>query len=206
MRFVLLAFVMFGVALFLANPRNFGVGYGFELSEGKPVAGLTPRLNISKIGDFGADVVDVVVVASSRAAEAYAASGNQVYRTAKLPPSYQEQITGIALALTAEPEATAANMYNATKSCLEEDGAVAAPELVNYFSGLVQISARTAALPEVEKAERFSALSGPLTDALKAWLLFTPDGQRPENNIVLENWAARPKALVACHLEWLNLP
>lgn len=206
MRFVLLAFVMFGVALFLANPRNFGVGNGFELSEGKPVVGLTPRLDISKIGDFGAEMVDVVAVASSRAAEAYAASGNQVYRTVQYPPSYQAQLNGITLALTNKPEETAANMYNATKSCLEEGGAVAPPHLVNYFSGLVQIVARTAALPEPEKAERFNALSGPLTDALKAWMMFTPEGQRAENETILADWAARPKALVACHLEWLDLP
>lgn len=206
MRFVLLALVMLGAALYLADPRSFGVRKGFELSGGKPVAGLSPRLDISKIGDFGAEMVDVVAVASNRAAEAYAASGNQVYRTAKYPPSYQAQLDGITLALTDAPEETAANMYDATKACLEEGGAVASPQLVNYFSGLVQIVAQIAALPEEEKAERFNLLSGPLTDALKAWLMFTPEGQRAENEVILADWAARPKALVACHLEWLDLP
>jgi len=205
MRFVLLAFVLIGVALFLANPRSFGVGYGVELSEGKSLARVTPRLNLSKIGDFGAEMVDVVIVASSRAAESYAASGNQVYRTVKQPPTYPEQLRAIALALSVEPEETAVSMYDATEACLGESGIEAAPQMVNYFSGLVQVVAITAELPEAEKAEQFVALSAPLTVSLKAWLQFMSESERAENALLLESWAAQPKALVACHLDWLNL-
>jgi len=206
MRFVFLAFVLFGVALFLANPKSFGMGNGLKLSGGNSIAQIAPRLNLSKVGDLGAEMVDVIVVASGQAAEAYAASGNQVYRAVKQPPTYEAQLTAIRLALNAEPEKTAANMYDATESCLEEDGSEAQPQLINYFSGLVQIEAQTAPLPEDEKTAQFGVLSAPLTDALKAWLKFTPEGQHAENETILADWAAHPTALVACHLEWLDLP
>lgn len=206
MRFILLAFALIGVALYLSNPAAFGVYQGFQLSGGDRIARRGAPLNFSKIGDFGTDVFDFFTDDPARDRLLEMASneseGTQAFSAVKVPPSYEVQLAAITAALHSAPETTAAEMFSATQACLP----VQTPEpLVNYFSGLVQVVAQTAQFPQVEQTAEFQRLSAPLTQALIAWLQFMPEEQRAAQTAVLQTWADRPKALVACHQAWLDL-
>ncbi len=206
MRFILLAFALIGVALYLSNPQTFGISQGFQLSGGDRIARRGAPLNFSKIGDFGAEMFDFFTDDPARDGLLEMASneseGTQAFSAVKVAPSYAAQLTAIAAALHSTPEATAAEMFSATQACLPAE----TPDpMINYFSGLVQVVAQTAQFPQAEQTAEFKRLSAPLTEALIAWLQFMPEEQRAAQTAVLQAWADRPEALVACHRAWLDL-
>ncbi len=221
MRFILLAFALFIGALFISDPQAFGVPKKFQLSGNGRVVSHEPdraSFDLGKISEFGAGIYAKLTESQgdSRGENAGAAveSGNQASSSAADSQvlsaiedtgisGYDQQLVAISNALHERPEATAALMQSATQACLSAE---APGPLVNYFSGLVQVVALTAQLPQTQQVESFKAQSAPLTQALKAWLKFMPDDQRAANTAILQDWAARPKDLVACHLTWLTAP
>ncbi len=205
MRFILLAFALIGVALYLSNPATFGVYQGFQLSGGDRVVRRGAPLNFSKIGDFGSEMFDFLTdnLARDRLLEMARneSDATQAFSAVKVPPSYKAQLTAITAALHSAPETTAADMFSATQACLP---AQTLEPMVNYFSGLVQVFAQTAQFPQAEQTAEFERLSAPLTQTLIAWLQFMPEEQRATQTEVLQAWADRPTELVACHQAWLD--
>jgi len=219
MRFIILAFALIGVALYISNPQAFGAKHKLKFSESGRTVNRErelPELDFAKISDFGvglyekfagspdnSDNTETVDLAIPDPAATSADIDMQVLSAVNRPDltTYEGQLAAIALALQNDPMETAAQMRAATQACLPAQ----APEpLTNYFSGLVQVVAQTAQLPQTQQVESFKAYSAPLTQALKGWLKFMPEEQRAINTTILQDWAARPKELVACHLAWLN--
>ncbi|HIP23557.1 MAG TPA: hypothetical protein EYG79_08210 [Rhodobacteraceae bacterium] len=221
MRFILLAFALIGVVFYISNPQAFGVKKKFEFSVGGQVTRNETggaNFDFSKIGDFGVEMYekftatpddsDSGVVATAANVEAETTLGHsetQILSSISTPDldTYTGQMAAISRALQAEPTATAAQMQTAMQACLTTES----PEqLTNYFVGLVQVVAQTAQLPQAQQADSFKQYSAPLTQALRGWLQFLPEDQRVANTLVLQQWAAQPKALVACNLAWLSTP
>ena len=221
MRFILLAFALIGVVFYISNPQAFGVKKKFEFS----IDGHTTRndtggadFDFTKIGDFGMEMYEkftdtpsdsdsgvVAAVASVEAETALGGDETQILSSINAPDlgTYMGQMAAISRALQAEPTATAAQMQTAMQACLTNES----PEqLTNYFVGLVQVVAQTAQLPQAQQADSFKEYSAPLTQALRGWLQFLPEDQRVANTLILQQWAAQPKALVACNLAWLRTP
>lgn len=220
MRFIILALALIGAALYISNPQAFGAKKKFQLSENGRVVSREPdraRFDFTKIGDFGVELYEKFIAAPDDSASTQAIEvartkpalqtdpeNSQVLSAVGTPESltYEGQLAAISAALHENPEATAAQMQAATQACLSNQ----APDpLANYFSGLVQVVAQTSQLPQAQQVESFKSLSAPLTQALKAWLQFLPEDQRAVNTAVLQDWAARPKDLVACHQAWLGI-
>ena len=219
MRFIILALVLIGVALYISNPQAFGVKQKFQLSGNGGILSREPErpnFDFTKISEFGVKLyekftaspedsasTETVELASAEPTPSATTANSQALSAIGGPDlaTYDGQLAAIALALQNAPVDTAAQMRSATQACL----ATQAPEpLANYFSGLVQVIAQTTQLPQAQQVESFKAQSAPLTQALKAWLKFMPEEQRAANTAILQDWAARPKELVACHLAWLN--
>ncbi len=219
MRYIILALALIGAALYISNPQAFGVKQKFQLSENGRVVSRAPersRFDFTIIGDLGTELYEKFAASPSDSASAEgmdAASGQEdtaLNGTETLTLSaigtsdvatYEGQLSAIAAAMRNAPDATTAQMRAATQACLPAQ----APEpLANYFTELVQVVAHTAQLPQAQQVESFKAQSAPLTQALKAWLKFMPEDQRAANTAILQDWAAQPKDLVACHLAWLG--
>jgi len=219
MRFIILALALIGVALYISNPQAFGVKQKFQLSENGRVmsrAPERPRFDFTIIGDLGVELYEKFTASPSDSAsvnEVEIASGqdntplngieSQTLSAIGSPDvtTYEGQLSAIATAMQNAPEATTTQMRAATRACLTAQ----APEpLANYFAGLVQVVAQTAQLPQAQQVESFKAQSAALTQALRGWLQFMPEDQRAANTRILQDWAARPKDLVACHRAWLS--
>jgi hypothetical protein len=209
MRFILLAMALLGVVYYISNPQQFGLKHKIELSGNGRIAFAQPagaHVDFSKISQYGANLLDSLALASGDSGAGGTATRVDTRVMSAIEASaltvYKGRLAAISAALRSQPEATAAQMQAATKACLP---AGAPPQLVNYFSGLVQVVALTSELPPEQQLASFNARSAPLTKAMKAWLAFMPDADREANTRILTEWAARPKALVACHQTWLGM-
>ncbi len=220
MRFILLAFALIGIIFYITNPQAFGVKKKFELSTGGHVVRNETggaNFDFTIIGDFGASLLGKLTAAPDDSANsapadvasiaAFAPAGNKknlILSAISSPDvgTYQGQMAAISQALQADPTATAAEMQTAMQACLPDR---APPQMINYFVGLVQVVAQTSQLPQAQQADSFRKYSEPLTQTLKVWLQLLPEDQRAANTLVLQDWAARPKALVACNQTWLTV-
>lgn len=221
MRFILMSLALFGIVLYISNPEAFGKKREFKLSVGGRIVREEPKgatIDFTKIGIFGVEMYEKFFVTpdDSPSNAAVALAGNeqagpengaesQILSAIGNPDlaTYSGQIAAISVAMQADSAATTTQMQAAMTSCLPNH----APEqLANYFVGLVQVVSETAQLPLAEQANNFSEQSAPLTQSLRAWLQFQPEDQRAENTRVMQDWAARPKDLVACHIGWLSSP
>ncbi|MBL1436587.1 MAG: hypothetical protein COB08_010365 [Rhodobacteraceae bacterium] len=221
MRFILLSIALFGLVLYISNPEAFGKKREFKLSVGGRIVREEPKgatIDFAKIGDFGVEMYesffdspddsasnDTIVLAGNDQTSAPNGPETQILSAISAPDitTYSGQVSAISFAMHADPVGTTTQMQAAMKACLPHQY----PEpLTNYFVGLVQVVSETAQLPLAEQTANFREESAPLTQALRAWLQFLPEDQRAENTLLLQDWAARPKDLVACHISWLSTP
>jgi len=215
MRFIFLAIALLGAALFISSPQVFGNKKKFQLSDNGRVVRPEPNktgFDFSKIGDFGVEMYKKFTTThddsgsidtTTEPETAIGSAESQVNNTQNAPDlsTYNGQVLAISLAMQNDLEAATSQMKIAMQACLTTQS----PEqLTNYFVGLVQVVAETSQLPQAQQADNFRLKNAPLTQALAGWLRFMPEDQRAAHTLVLQNWAAQPKALVACNLAWLT--
>ncbi len=221
MRFILISIALFGLVLYISNPEAFGKKKKFEIVVGGRYVREEPKaatLDFEKIGIFGVEMYErffaspddsvsneVIELAAIEPTVLLDATGTHILSAIDTPDiaTYSGQVAAIWLAMQANAEATTTQMRAAMQVCLSNQ----APEpLANYFAGLVQVVAEIEQLPQAQQADNFREKSAPLTQDLRVWLQLLPEDQRAANTLVLQDWAARPKDLVACHIGWLSAP
>lgn len=227
MRFILIAIGLLGLALYISNPQSFGAKKKFELSTDGRVARNDkgkPEVDFGKVAEYGASLFEIVlgrapdspsdssapppatapIIAATAETPAPEKPDNSRMLSAINAPDLstrEGQMLAITTALQADPAGTATLMQSAMQACMPEN---TPPQLVNYFTGIVQAVSQTAQLPTAQQAESFARTTEPLNTALKAWLKFMPEAQRSANTGILQYWAARPNDLIACNLPWLG--
>ncbi len=217
MRFIFLAFALFGVAFYVSNPQVFGSKRTFQTSEnGRIVRNQTGGNNVdlAAIGEYGAELFNKFTKSADDSAPEGSATAQNSTQPASQPDSqilsaiqtpdlstYEGRLAAISVAMQNNPETTNTAMRSATTACL---GAQTSPILANYFAELVQLVAQTSQLPSTAQAASFQPKSAALTALLKAWLASLPEAERAAATQELQNWAGRSADLVACHVAWLS--